>query len=451
MRAALAILAVSFALTPSAARAHGREPSVGQLEFDPSDEAHIVARATWGFVTTRDGGETWTWQCAQSVPFDRTREDPNFTIVASGRLLAGTFDEIVRSDPRACAWTPDPTIRGVYVVDVQRDPVMPTRAWALASSGRVPDVVWRSDDEGATWEMAGEPHVDALSDRIRVAPSDPMRLYASGVIPRVGDTPAQGLVLRSDDGGATWAPHPIDLLLDADTTRRWNERTIHVMAVDPTNADRVFARTVRGVTDEIPERVLVSDDGALTWREVARRTEIVGLVISPDGRRLWLGSWDGGLLRSVDGGETWTTLDEEERVRCLAYRETTAGARELWMCIEGFTGAFAIGRSLDEGETFEPMWRFEDSSADVGCPAGTPVGDTCPMFWPDQQFDLMLTDGAVPDAGMDGGSGPPTPAPSTCACRASGRPRTGGAAAIALVVAIAARVRARSRRAASRL
>jgi len=61
-----------------------------------------VVRATWGFITTRDGGETWTWQCADAVPFDRTR----MPCRAVG-LVADTFwrmPGVLRSDnPHAFA------------------------------------------------------------------------------------------------------------------------------------------------------------------------------------------------------------------------------------------------------------------------------------------------------------------------------------------------------------
>jgi hypothetical protein len=41
------------------AQANGRFPSAGHVEVDPADPAHIVLRATYGLVVTRDGGSRW--------------------------------------------------------------------------------------------------------------------------------------------------------------------------------------------------------------------------------------------------------------------------------------------------------------------------------------------------------------------------------------------------------
>lgn len=433
MKTWLAAGAALWLLLPSAALAHGREPSLGAIAFDPSDPDRIVVRATWGFISSLDDGETWTWQCASAVPFDRTREDPEMVISSGGHVLLGTFDGLVRSDARACSWeAPEPRLSDVYVVDVASDPSDPSVVWTVASSGREPDALFRSDDRGATWTMISSPHPTSLSDRLSVAPSDPNRIYMSGVIPRrsllptdagpadggasdagppldAGDLPLvpQGMFLRSDDRGETFLPLPQDLVED--------ERTFHVLGVDPTDPLRVFARAVRVVTDEVPERLMRSDDGGESWVTAAERTEIVGFAMSDDGQHVWIGSWDGGLLRSDDRGVTFTVVDPDVRVRCLGWRPG-----ELWVCIEGFSGDFALARSTDLGDTLTPVWAFEDATMDVGCPAGTPVGDICPMFWPDQITDLMLDrDGSMSaDAGVFDG-GPGAEPPTGCSCRAA--------------------------------
>lgn len=442
---ALAFLCAALAMPATIARAHGREPALGHVAFHPADPDHIVVRASWGFVTTRDGGETWTWQCADAVPFDRTREDPGLAFFPSGSLVASTFDGLHRSDAAQCAWSAvGGAATDVFFTDVIRDPGTPSVAWALSSPGVTPDVVHRSDDEGRTWTAVAMPHASALTDRIRVAPSDPMRIYTSGVVPRVPDVSERvGMVLRSDDRGATFRALPIELASE--------ERTVHVLGIDPTNADRVFARALRRVTDEVPERLLLSGDGGETWTSVLELLEIVGFAISEDGRTVWAGSWDGGLHRSTDGGLTFAALDPSLRIRCLAHR-----AGELWVCADDFVSGFALARSTDGGETLEPLWSFHDVVLDVGCPASTPVGALCPMFWPDLTNDLQL-DGAVPPDGalLDGGvaTDPGSrPGGGGCACAAIGAapaatPRLGWAGlGLALVALIAARSNVQGRR-----
>lgn len=447
MRSALHVLLVLAALAaPGLAHAHGREPSLGQIAFDPADPDHVIVRTTWGFITTRDHGETFTWQCAHGVPFDRTREDPSIAMTRSSALLAATYDGITRSDPTQCAWSVPPTAPGGgYVTDVVVEAGAPDVAWAILSPGSRPDEVHRSDDEGLTWSPIAMPHASALTDRIRVAPSDPMRIYTSGVVPRTETADKVGMVLRSTDRGMTWTPTAIPLLEP--------ERTVHVLGVDPTDPDRVFARVLRRVTDEVPERLIVSDDGGETWATAVEMLEIVGFAISSDGQRVWAGSWDGGLHRSDDGGRTWAVLDDVVRVRCLAWRESASADGELWICADGFTRGYALGRSDDGGDTVTPLWTYHDVVNEVGCDPSTPVGMVCPMFWPDLALDLQL-DGSVPppdaDAGVapgiDGSVGPPRP--TTCGC-AAGSPRAGASVA-ALVVAVLANAARRARNGRSR-
>ncbi|MDQ3034610.1 MAG: hypothetical protein M3Y87_19530 [Myxococcota bacterium] len=428
----LALLAAVLAMPTSSAHAHGREPALGHIAFHPTDRDLVVVRATWGFITTRDGGDTWTWQCADAVPFDRTREDPGLALFASGALVTATFDGLHRSDEARCAWSPaEGAPTDAFVTDVIRDPTAPSIGWAISSPGMTPDVVHRSDDEGRTWTAVSMPHEAALTDRIRIAPSDGTRIYTSGVVPRSIDMELRlGMVLRSDDRGATFRALPVELIGE--------ERTVHLLGVDPTDADRVFARAVRRVTDEVPERLLLSEDGGETWTTVLELLEIVGFAISEDGRTVWAGSWDGGLHRSTDGGLTFTPLDPSLRIRCLAHR-----AGELWVCADDFVSGFALARSSDGGDTLEPLWSFHDVVPDVGCPASTEVGTLCPMYWPDLVYDLQL-DGAVPpdgslldggvavDAGGDAGGGG-----CGCAVIGSSRPETPRRGLLGLVMLVA--------------
>ncbi|AKF04859.1 WD40/YVTN/BNR-like repeat-containing protein [Sandaracinus amylolyticus] len=431
MRVSSIALLLVLALAARAS-AHGREPSLGAVTFHPTDRDHVVVRATWGFITTRDGGETWTWQCADAVPFDRTNEDPAIVMFPSRALVAATFDGLHRSDEAQCAWsTPETAPDDEYVVDVVQDPSEPRTAWLITSTGTTPDEVRRSEDEGLTWSTIAIPHPTALTDRIRVGTSDPMRVYTSGAILMTDTEPRRGVVLRSDDRAETFRAIEIPLVE--------GERIVHVLGVDPTNADRLFARMVRPVADEVPERLLISEDGGDTWRTVLEMLEIVGFAMSADGRTVWAGSWDGGLARSTDGGLTFEMLDPALRVRCLAQREG-----ELWVCADDRTTGFALARSSDGGETLDALWSYDDVRNDVGCSADTQVGERCPMFWPDLVFDLQVDAGIVPDAGvttMDAGSGEGG-GDGGCSCRAGPSTRAPGGALL-LGLALLALRRAR--------
>ncbi len=125
------------------------------------------------------------------------------------------------------------------------------------------------------------------------APSDPNIAYAG-----IGgfftpsyfddDRPGSG-VLRSTNGGRTWVPANDSLTDDA-----------HVgsLAVHPTDPGVVFAGTTR-------DSLLRTADGGATWATVpGLGTRVSAIRIDPrDGNRLLAGS--GGIFRSTDGGVTW--------------------------------------------------------------------------------------------------------------------------------------------------
>jgi MYXO-CTERM domain-containing protein len=440
------------------ARAHGREPAVGQITFDANDPDHFLMRATWALMTTRDGGESFTWTCAVAADFDRLTEDPPVLLTESGRVALGTFDGLRLSDAQGCdyrdasgpAW-------GTYAIDVQSDPSDARTFFVAMSPGDRPNTLLRSRDEGATFEVVHSFEAGVLLERLRIAPSDPRRIYVTGAVPRMGEAPRRVLFHRSSDGGETFSATEIPLLE--------GERNAHVLAVDPMNAERALVRMTRAVTDETPERLLLTEDGGGTFRTVLEIREIIALAFAHDGSRVWAGSWYGGLHRSDDGGETFRPIVPDLRVRCLAEREAAGGGSELFVCVDELTNDYAVGRSRDGGATIEPVWGFADVVNDTGCSACTVVGAVCPAYWPDVLFDIATiggVDGGPPPAPSDVGApvcgeggvpfdaqvgradaGAPEGSATGCACRAVGASDRGALALLGIGLAALARRRRR--------
>jgi hypothetical protein len=182
------------------AAANGRFPAAGQLVVNPTDPAHLVLRATYGILQSEDAGGSWRWVCETAVGFGGI-EDPAMAVTAGGTILAGIFSGLSVSHDRACSWD---FIGGVlqdqYVIDVTVEPVVPSRALAVTSSGSQSGfhvVLTETTDSGKTWQQAGvavDPAFLALT--VEVAPSNPDRVYLSGVhtVPM-----AVAAIQRSDD------------------------------------------------------------------------------------------------------------------------------------------------------------------------------------------------------------------------------------------------------------
>ncbi|HEX3985100.1 MAG TPA: glycoside hydrolase [Acidobacteriaceae bacterium] len=185
--------------------------------------------------------------------------------------------------------------------------------------GQVDGGVWKSTDYGRTWHPIFD-HEDTQSiGAIAVAPSDDNVVYvASGEGLHRPDLSVGDGIYRSEDAGKTWTHLGL----------REGEQ-IPAIAVDPTNADIVFAAVLGHPYGPNEERgIFRTEDGGKTWKKVLYKDQWTGgsdVTIDPKNPQvvyasLWedtLGPWEdgnqysgthGGLFRSTDGGNTWKQL-----------------------------------------------------------------------------------------------------------------------------------------------
>ncbi|MFE3456681.1 F510_1955 family glycosylhydrolase [Nocardiopsis aegyptia] len=146
------------------------------------------------------------------------------------------------------------------------------------------DTLYRSTDEGYTWEQVEAP---ALADAqgaaaLAVHPEDADEVWAG----------TQAGLLRSTDGGGTWEP----------VLERGPVSAVHV---DPTDPERMLAYTAG-------DGLMESTDGGGAWTGLGWNLgeDMVGhLAIHPeDPDTVYAGTYGEGVYRSQDGGRTWEAL-----------------------------------------------------------------------------------------------------------------------------------------------
>lgn len=159
-------------------------------------------------------------------------------------------------------------------------------------------------------------------------------------------SPTRG-VLRSDDGGASWRPAGME------------GRKVRALAASPHDAGTIYAGTQ-------PAALYVSRDGGSTWSELeafrrARRWYwlspaqppdvrgyVSGMSVSPaDPDVLLVGIEVGGVLRSTDGGRSWSGHRRSADLDCHAL--TFHACDGAW-AYEAGGGGPAVSR--DGGETW---------------------------------------------------------------------------------------------------
>ena len=159
--------------------------------------------------------------------------------------------------------------------------------------GTVGTGVWLSPDGGDSWKRAGgalwnESRVFGLT----VHPNEPRTLYAG----------ANDGVYKSTDGGTSFTRLESPM----------NDLDVWRIAVDPADPDTIFAGTR-------PAALYRSTDGGRSWRKLAaeiaescpnvRVPRVTALTVDPsDHRTVWAGLEVDGVLRSRDGGDSWTRI-----------------------------------------------------------------------------------------------------------------------------------------------
>jgi photosystem II stability/assembly factor-like uncharacterized protein len=214
------------------------------------------------------------------------------------------------------AWTDvGPTNIGGRITDLVVDSSHANTIYVAAAGGGV----WKSTDEGMTFTTAW-PDLNVQSIGALARGSNGTLWAGTGE----ANPPGGGLtffgdgIYSSTDGGATWQRRG---LTDSGSFGR--------IAIDPTNPNRIFAAAAGTVSTSVSQRgIYRSTDSGATWQQVLgppnATTGGADVAIDPSNpNRIFATLWDhhrnngartyggvgSGLYRSLDGGETWTRLE----------------------------------------------------------------------------------------------------------------------------------------------
>ncbi len=189
---------------------------------------------------------------------------------------------------------------------------------AYATSG-----IWKTDDDGATWQVIWEHMPSTSIGDIAVAPSNPDVVWVGTGEANIFRASMAGVgIYKSIDAGQHMAAH------GSDRHARPSARIV----VHPTNPDIVYvAASGHEWTDNEMRGVFKTTDGGRTWNKIlykSPRTGAIDLVMDPrDPNTLYVATWqrirrkwsdprvepgynEGGVMKTTDGGRTWTDVSQ---------------------------------------------------------------------------------------------------------------------------------------------
>jgi hypothetical protein len=316
------------------ARAHPFHDPVGVSILD---DGRLLVADHAGAWASDDRGATWTDVSAglEDAGMSVVVADPlcPARVFAASRCGSGLYT----SEDYGASWTPNRQYMH-YVMGVHFSPANPTRAWAVTD-----DDVLRSDDGGATWAKAwSRYHFHGFASH----PDDAERALL-GSVGSGGWADETMRVYRTEDGGATWT--------DSSTGLPESEASAHAIHHWPGDPDVVLLGTYRGGDvshlDGDGIGLYRSEDGGASWAQVGIDvTEIAGFAVVGDAV---YAATSEGIWGSTDGGVGWSPASGPTgHVTAIAFGPAGTAAERVGLAFDRDGGGW---RTDDGGATWAPL------------------------------------------------------------------------------------------------
>jgi len=321
---------------------HG--PSAGALAIDATTPGTLYAGNSGGVFKSTDGGNTWSvtntglpeTSYVSALALDPTTPG---TLYAGGDAISGVFKSTDGGGTWSAADAGLPET--AYVSVLVLDPTTPGTLYARTGDGGV----FKSSNAAGTWFAANTGLPEVGVSFLAVDPTAPSTLYAA---------PGVGAVFKSTNAGGTWGEVWVD--------QSCFPYALTALAVDPTTSGTLYLGVARssvgcdvydGGTGVRGARslgrvgsggVMKSSDGGATWTAVASPgLGVSAFALDPAmPGTLYVVEASQRVFASPDGGGSWSALSaglpETTSISALAVDLTTPG--RLYAATDG--GVFSI-------------------------------------------------------------------------------------------------------------
>ena len=408
-------LVIAIASVSPRLHANGRPPLTNGIFFQRNDPHALYVRTTFGLLVSHDDGCSFRWTCEQNIGYGGMF-DPSYAIGDDGTLYAATFTGLRVSRDGGCSFTTataqlpatDPgRISDMYVDGIDLGPT--GDVWVVTADTTRTNDVFQSTDGGTTFAPRGLAPLAATWTSVKVAPSDPQRVYVSGyrlVPPTDASSAPVAHVMVTTDGGQMWNEASLAGVQLAATP------LVAIAAVDPADPQRVYLISVGA--SGAGDRLYRSLDGGMAFTEVLSTGQPIANVVIRDASTAIVATGVGGGYVSSDGGGSFAPLAGAPQLSCLGKRSDGS----LVGCGTNWDPDFMAVAGSSDAQHWQKIFRFIELDGPLACAPGTVAHDVCDQqLWPTlrQQFGatgpMCATAIDLPGTEVDG---IPPPRPPGC-------------------------------------
>ena len=257
------------------------DSSVRVVTIDSHATNTLYAGANFGAFKSTNGGTTWT----QMSSFPGISSTFSFVVDPSNSnvIYAGAAGGVYKSINAGATWqvtnTGLPT--GNAVISLVVDPINTNNLYAATQAG----TVYKSTNGGSNWVVSNNGLTVTRPNVLAIDPNTPSTLYLG----------SDSGLFKTTDGAANWSS----------VNNGLGNTTVRALAINPSNHFSVYAGTAFGI--------FKSTNAGNGWAYSSsglQNSTIREIAIDPaNPRNIYAASDLGGVLKSSNGGTTWTNLN----------------------------------------------------------------------------------------------------------------------------------------------
>lgn len=385
-RACLAVLALGMS---SRVYAHD-PPEVSRIAWAPGSDSRAVFQTHRGFIVGDTKTRSYRWACVEGLNVG-LGEEPGFVVLPDDIWLVSTEHGLLTSSDQGCTWNVVARFGNQVASAVALAPDAPEHVF-VTIAGAADGGLYESRDAGQSWNKRLKLAPDDYVAQIAIAPSDPKRIYLSGLVLDEQADKFSFQLTRSSDGGTSWERAYIPLTAEEDHAV--------LAALSPADPDTLVVLARNHRRGEAPDRALYSSDAGASYRQIATGVKLTGAAFGATGKTVMVAGAE-SLMRIALSAEAAKAelIGESQMLSCAQ-----SGPSGLYAC--GHVNiydpvVYGASRSTDDGASWQSLMSFTEVNEKVGC-TNQAVTKQCNDQWIDWQLEILVGLGGAPIDSVDG-------------------------------------------------